>query len=50
MSNRKKPKLPPKKTEIDNKRLIYTLIVILTFMIIFFLFKFGGIMNFIHAI
>lgn len=50
MATRKKPKLPKKKTELDNKSLIYILIVILTSMFLFFLYKFGGIMNLIQAI
>jgi len=50
MATRKKPKLPKKKTELDNKTLIYFLMFVLTFMFIFFLIKFGGIMNIIRAI
>ena len=50
MATRKKPTLPPKKTELDNKLLIYTLSLILSFLVIYFIFKFGGITNFIRAI
>ena len=50
MESKNYPKLPPKKTELDNKGLIFCLIGILFIMIIFFFFKFGGIMNFIQAI